>query len=176
MRADRTIRIQDCDRTLEDGLKGLPDIEPLGLAADQHRYRLELARHLAGRLGCCGARRLCNGGGFTRRRDGIELGLQLRLCGGQLGLQLGELGGGLRLVALSLLLCLGRIGGSKRSLGGRQLRIGPQSQIFRHAHRRHGLCGHPERGPGGEFRLIRLPGCVICLRGTDGRQRTGTGV
>jgi len=33
MRADRTIDILDRDGTLQDGLKGLPDAEALGLAA-----------------------------------------------------------------------------------------------------------------------------------------------
>src|SRR5205823_14670417 len=105
MRADRTIRILDRDRTLEDGLKGLPDIKPLGLAADQHRYRLERARHLARRLGCRGPRRLCDGGGFTRGGDDIEIGLQLRLCSGQLRLQFADLGSCMRLVAVSAPLC-----------------------------------------------------------------------
>src|SRR5215813_40157 len=36
MRADRTIDILDRDGTLQDGLKGLPDIEALGLAANEH--------------------------------------------------------------------------------------------------------------------------------------------
>ena len=34
VRANRTIGILDRDRTLQDGLKGLPDIKPLGLAAN----------------------------------------------------------------------------------------------------------------------------------------------
>ena len=72
MRADWTIRVCDRDGTFKDGLECLADIKPLGFAADQHRYRLEFARDLAGRLGCRDARRLRGGGGFTRRRDGIE--------------------------------------------------------------------------------------------------------
>src|SRR5258705_12026727 len=51
MRANRTIGICDRDWTFKDQLKGLPDIKPLVLAADQHRHRLELARDLARRLG-----------------------------------------------------------------------------------------------------------------------------
>ena len=108
MRAHRTIGIQDRDRTLQDGLKGPPDIKALGLAADEHRYRLELARHLARRLGCRNPRGLCGDGGFTRRRDSIELRLQLGLGGGPLRLQLGDPGDCLRLGVLGLLLCLGR--------------------------------------------------------------------
>ena len=43
MRADGTIGIYDRDRSFEDWLECLPDIKPLGLAADEHRYRLEFA-------------------------------------------------------------------------------------------------------------------------------------
>ena len=100
MRANRTIGIRDRDRTFKDGLKGLPDIKPLGLAADQHRHRLALARDLARRLG--------GGGGFARGRDGIELRLQLGLGGVPLDLQLYDPGGCLRLGALGLVPVIAR--------------------------------------------------------------------
>jgi hypothetical protein len=50
-RAHRTIGVQDRDRALPDGLKGAPDMKGLGLAADEHRYPLELVRSLLRRLG-----------------------------------------------------------------------------------------------------------------------------
>src|ERR1700738_443624 len=90
MRANRTIGIRDRDRTFKDGLKGLPDIKPLGLAADQHRHRLEFARDPARRLGCRGPLGLRDGGGFARSCDGIELRLQLGLGGVPLPLPLCE--------------------------------------------------------------------------------------
>ena len=102
MRADRAIGIQNRHRNIQDGLKALPDIKPLGLAADQHRYRLKVARHLTRRLRRGDPRRLRAGGGFTRSRDSVEFRLQLRLCGVQLRLQLGNSGDGL---ALSLSAC-----------------------------------------------------------------------
>ena len=108
MRANRTIGIRDRDRTFKDGLKGLPDIKPLGLAADQHRHRLALARDLARRLGCRVPRGLRGGGGFARGRDGIELRLQLGLGGVPLDLQLYDPGGCLRLGALGLVPVIAR--------------------------------------------------------------------
>ena len=149
MRADGTIGICDRDRTFKDGLKCLPDIKPLGLAADQYRYRLEFARDLAGRLGCRGPRRLRRGGGFTRRRDGIELQLQIHIGDVPLQLQLRDFGDGLRLGVLSLLLCLRRDASAKFGLGGRQLGLGSALQIFRRANRRPGLRGLPQGRPGG---------------------------
>src|SRR5437660_4261694 len=77
MRADRTIGILDRDRTLQDGLKGLPDIKALGLPANEHRYRLEVARRLTRRLGRCDSHLFCFDGGFTCGCRGIELRLQL---------------------------------------------------------------------------------------------------
>ena len=103
MRADRTIGIRNRHRNIQHGLEALPDIKPLGLAADQHRYRLELARHLTRRLGRRDPRRLRGRDGFARSLDGVELRLQLRLCGIQLRLQSGNIGDGLRLVVFSLL-------------------------------------------------------------------------
>src|SRR6266566_2152647 len=81
MRADRTIGILDRDVTLQDGLKGLPDIEALGLAANEYRYRLEVARHLTRHLGRCDSRLFCFDSGFACRRRGIELRLQLGFSG-----------------------------------------------------------------------------------------------
>ena len=51
MRTDQTVWIRNCNGNIQEGLKTLPDIEPLGLAADEHRYRLERAHHLTRRLG-----------------------------------------------------------------------------------------------------------------------------
>ena len=149
MRADGTIGICDRDRTFKDGLECLTDIKPLGLAADQHRYRLEFACDLAGRLGCRDARSLRSGGGVTRRRGGIEPQLQIHVGDVPLQLQLRDFGDGLRLGVLSLLLCLRRDAGAKFGLGGRQLRLGPALQIFRRANRRLGLRGLPQGRPGG---------------------------
>ena len=149
MRADRTIGICDRDRTFKDGLECLPDIKPLGLAADQHRYRLEFACDLAGRLGRRDARSLCGGGGITRRRSGIEPQLQIHVGDIPLQLQFRDLGDGLRLGVLSLLLCFRRDAGAKFSLGGSQLRLGYALQIFRRANRHPGLRGLPQGRPGG---------------------------
>jgi hypothetical protein len=118
MRADRTIGIHNRHRHIQHRLKTLPDIQPLGLAADQHRYRLELAHHQTRRLGRRGPRRLRAGSGFTRRRRGVELRLQLGLGGVQLRLQLDNPGCRLRLVAFSPLPGLARDGGAERRLGG----------------------------------------------------------
>ena len=74
----------------QDGLKGAPDIEALGLAADEHRYRLELARRLLRRLGGRAPHGVGRDSRFPRRRDGIELRLQLGLGGGPLRLQFGD--------------------------------------------------------------------------------------
>src|SRR5207248_5380735 len=106
MRADWTIRIFDGDWTIKDGLECLADIKSLSLPADQNRYRLEFARGLARRLGCRGQRSLRGRGGFTRSRGGIELRLQIRLDDVPLHLRFRHLGERLRLVTLSLLLCL----------------------------------------------------------------------
>src|SRR5436190_17136435 len=96
MRADWTIWVFDGDWTIKDGLGCLADIKSLSLPADQHRYRLEFARGLARRLGCRRPRSLRGHGGFTRRRRGIELRLQIRLGGVPLHLRLRQLGERLR--------------------------------------------------------------------------------
>ena len=176
MRADRTIGICNRDRTFKDLLKCLPDIKPLGLAADQHRYRLEFARDLTGRLGCRGPFGLRRGSGFARRRDGIELQLQIRFGGVPLRLQLGEPGGRLHLGALSLLLCLRRDGRAKCRLGGRQLRFGFELQIFRRAHRRRGPRGLTRGGNRGESHLDRILRRLLRLCGTGGGEGGGTGL
>src|SRR6476646_10214649 len=80
MSADWTIGICDRDRTLKDRLKGLPDIKPLGLAADQHRHRLELARDLARRLGCRGPGGLRRGCGFARSLTASSFGCSSALA------------------------------------------------------------------------------------------------
>jgi len=80
MRANRTIGIQDCDRTIKDGLKALPDIQPLGLAADQYRYRLKLTRDLLRRLGGRDARLFGDLGCSLRCGEGIELRRRLLLA------------------------------------------------------------------------------------------------
>src|SRR5438874_13456137 len=126
MRPDWTIWIFDDDGTIEEGLECLADIKSLSLPADQHRYRLEFARGLARRLGCRGPRSLRGSGGFTRSRGGIELRLQIRLDDVPLHLRFRHLGERLRLVTLSLLLCLGRDGSAKCSLGVCKLRLGSE--------------------------------------------------
>src|SRR5215467_780229 len=75
MRADRTIGVLDRDWALEDRLKGLPDINALCLAANEHRHWLEIARRLTCRLGSCRSHPLCFDFGFACRRRGIELRL-----------------------------------------------------------------------------------------------------
>src|SRR6516162_5473231 len=89
MCADRTMGIPDRDRALQDGLKGLPDVKALGLAANKHRYRFEVERHLTRRLGRHDTRGLCCDSGFARRRYGIELRLQFGFGGCPLRLELG---------------------------------------------------------------------------------------
>src|SRR6202040_3299220 len=96
MRSNRTVGIEDRDRTLEDGLKTPPHVEPLRLAADEDRERLKLARRLARGLGCRGPRALRGGGGLAGWCERIELRLQLGIGGVPLRLQLGEFPGGLR--------------------------------------------------------------------------------
>jgi hypothetical protein len=90
MSADWTIGILDRDGTLQDGLKGLPDIGELRLSADEHRYRLEFACRLTRRLGCCDSHLFCFDGGFASRRRGIELRLEFGFSGGDLGLEFGD--------------------------------------------------------------------------------------
>src|SRR5437764_13421355 len=75
MGAERTIGVPYGDRALQDGSKALPDIKALGLAADEDRYRLEIARHLARRLGRDDARALRRHSGFARRGLRTELRL-----------------------------------------------------------------------------------------------------
>jgi hypothetical protein len=152
MSANRAIGIPDHDRGFQDGLKGLTDIKALSLTADEDRYRREVARHLARRLGGGDPRGLCRDSGFAGRRRGVELRLQLRFGGGQLGLDLGGPRGCLRLGLLSPLFCLSRPCGGDRTLGGRQLRFGSALQIFRHPHRHHRARGFSGGRHSGEFR------------------------
>jgi hypothetical protein len=89
VRANRTIGVLNHDRGLEEGLKGLPHIQALGLAANEHRYRLESARHLVRFLGRSRLGRFGRDSGFARSRHRIALRLQLGFGGGQLRLGLG---------------------------------------------------------------------------------------
>src|SRR5579871_4780948 len=116
-RADRTIRVRDRDRTFEGGLEGLPDIEFLRLAADQHRYRRELARGLSRRLGSSSSCRVGGVGRSARCSNGIGLRLQVGPGSGQLRLKIGDAGGRACLGVFGLLLCLGRGCGCKRRFG-----------------------------------------------------------
>src|SRR5260370_36627627 len=81
MRTDWTIGICDRDRTFKDGLKRSPDIKPLGLAADQHRYRLAFPRGLARRPGSRPPRSPRSAAGLPGRRAGALLRLQIRVGG-----------------------------------------------------------------------------------------------
>src|SRR5215831_626490 len=118
LRADRTIGILDRDRALQDGLEALPDIKTLGLAANEDRYRLEVQRRLARRLGRHDARVLSRDGGFARRRRGIELRLQFGFGGCPLRIELSGARRGIGFRILSVLLCLGRPRGGNRAIGG----------------------------------------------------------
>src|SRR5258708_10133669 len=82
VRAERMVGSLARDGTLQDWLKGLPDIEALRLAANEHRYRLEVARRLTRPLGCRDPHLFCFDGGFACRRRGIELWLELGFSGG----------------------------------------------------------------------------------------------
>ena len=174
MRSDRTIGIQDRDRALQQRLKGPPHVQALRLAADEHRHRLELARRLTRRLGGRDPRGFGCHGGFARGRDGIEPRLQLGIGGGQLRLQLGDPGDRLRLEALRVLPRLDRGCGTERSLGCRQLRLGPGRQVFGDANRHQRARDLARCRHGGESRLIRLAGRLVGLRATGGGRGGGT--
>ncbi len=171
MCADRTIGIPDRDRTLQDGLEGLPDIKTLGLAANKDRYRLEVERRPARRLGCRNARVLRHDGSFARRRRGVELRLQFGFGGCPLRLELGGPRDCPGFGILRLLLCLGRPCGGDRTIGGGQLLIGSELQVFGHAHR----CsrGFSGRRHGSESRLIGLAGRLVRVRGPGGGDSAG---
>src|SRR5262249_41965104 len=59
MRAHGTIGVQDRDRAFPDWLKALPDIKALALAADVHRYWLEVTHSVLRGLSCCNPHGLC---------------------------------------------------------------------------------------------------------------------
>ena len=84
--------MQNRDLALQDRLKTPPDVKTLGLAADEHGYRLKIERHLACCLNCRDACGFCRDRGVTHRRDGVELRLQLGSRGGPLRLQFGDPG------------------------------------------------------------------------------------
>jgi len=69
MRANRAIDIPDRDRALQNGLNGPTDIKALSFAADEDRYRREIARHIARRLGRDDPRGLCCGRSVSRPHD-----------------------------------------------------------------------------------------------------------
>jgi hypothetical protein len=170
MRADRTIGIPDRDRGLEDGLKGLANIQALGLPANKDRYRLERARHLARRLGGNGLGTLCLDYGLLSSRHGIELRLQLGFGRGQLRLDLVCPRGCTRLGVLGLRFCLSGTCGNDRTIDGGQLRLGSEHQIFNSAHRRRRSSGFSGGCHGSEPRLIGLSGRLVrfgCPGGCD---------
>ena len=146
---DRTIGVLNRNRTVEDRLESLPHIQPLRLAADQHRYRFELARGLARRLCGGGSRVLRRDGTFACSRERIEFRLKLGVRRGPLHLYLGDPGHRLRFRVLGLLLCLRRGCGAECSFGSRQLRFGPELEVFRRAYRYHCLRHFPKRRSGG---------------------------
>jgi hypothetical protein len=77
MRSDWTIGILDCDRTLQDGLKGLPDVETPRLAANEHRYRVEAAR-ASRAASAAAAQPLFYFDGNLRREGGPKVALEDR--------------------------------------------------------------------------------------------------
>src|SRR4051794_5788100 len=117
MRAYWPIGIGYRDRSFKDGLKGLPNIKPLGLSANQYRYRLAFVRNLACRFGCRSPPGLRGRGAFTRRRDSIDLLLQISLGCVPLHLQLRDRVNYLPFGFLSLLLGLGSDGTANCNLG-----------------------------------------------------------
>ena len=54
MGAERRVRLRDCNRTIEQRRKILPDVKPLPLAADEDRDRRLLRRSGFRQLGRCG--------------------------------------------------------------------------------------------------------------------------
>jgi hypothetical protein len=164
MRADGAIGILDGDWNVKDGLRALADIEMLGLAADEDRHRPLVARRFARRLGCNNARTFGRDCGIAGACHGIEFRLQLGFGGDQPLGEFCDLRGRLRLGVFGLLLCLVRHCGSGRTFGGRQLRLGSELQIFRRAHRRHGLRGFAAGGNGSEPRLIGLCSRLLSFR------------
>ena len=165
---NRAIGICNRDRTFEGGLKCLPDIKPLVLAADQHQYRLELARDLA-RASAAAARAVFRGGGgFARKMTASSFG-----CRSALAVSIAPAAPrSWRLSApwrARLLLCLRRNGRAKCSVGGRQLRLGPglgfRFSAARAGH--HGSRGLPVGRRRGEFWLLgRFPGCFFRFSAT----------
>src|SRR5260370_994959 len=151
MCADRTIGIPDRDRTLQDGLEGLPDIKTLGLTANEDRYWLEIERRLARRLGRHDAPVLCHGGSFARRRHGIELRLQFSFGRRPLRLELGGPRGCLGFGLLNLLPCRPRAPrhcastGASAPLPPPPRRLLPPHRPRPAAPRRRGLGGRPRR-------------------------------
>src|SRR5262249_1634019 len=144
VRADWAVGVLDSDWAFQDGLESLPDIKTLGLATDEDRYRLEVARRLACRLGRPDTRVLRRDGGVVCSCRGIELWLQFGFGSGPLRLNLGGPGGGLCFGILCLLYCLGRPCGGDRAVGCGQLGLSSELEGFRRAdrHRRpRGLSG-----------------------------------
>jgi hypothetical protein len=170
MRADRAISVTDRDRALPDGLQGVPDVKALGLAADEHRYRLEIARRLLRRLRCCGPHGLCGSSCCARRCNSIELQLRVGFGGSPLRLQVDDLVAGLCLRVFRLRLCLGRNCEGESRLCGHQLPFGSEPQILSHAHGHHQPCGFSGGCHRGEPRLVGLAGRFDRLGGAGGGQ------
>ena len=80
MRPDRTIGMQDRDLALQDRLKTPPDVKTLGLAADEHGYRLKIERHLACCLNCRDACGFCRDRGVTHGATASSFGCSSALA------------------------------------------------------------------------------------------------
>ena len=143
MRADGTIGICDRHRTFENRLECLTDIKPLRLAADQHRYRLQFAGDLAGRIGRHG--RAVSAAAAASRADVAASSFDCRsaLAASHCNCSSATLAAACALASSACCFCFRRDAGAELALDGRQLGLGPALEVFRRANRRLGLRGLP---------------------------------